>query len=134
VMRRFLPTFALVVACALTTCAIPSFASQRPSSTKLKSTTLKLKVSPTTIKQHSYIKITATITPAKATGLVIGYWRPGTSGTWRGLGVKPALKNGVATATILVNRPAGTYQGEVVYQGSGTYAKSTSNPVTITIQ
>ncbi len=133
-MRRFLPALALATVCALITCAAPSFASQRPASTKLKPTTLKLKASPTTIKQHSTIKITATITPAKATGLVIAYYRVGTSGTWRGLGVKPVLKNGVATATILVNRPPGTYQGEVVYQGSGTYAKSTSNLVTITVQ
>lgn len=132
-MRRFLPTLALVAVCALTTCAVPSFAAERQSSKKLTPTTVKLIVSPTTFKQHSKIKITATVTPATATGLVIGYQRTGTSGAWAGLGVKPVLKGGVATASFIVNSPPGTYQGEVVYQGSGTYAKSTSNVVTLTV-
>lgn len=132
-MRKILPSLVLVAVCALTTCALPSFAAERQSSKKLTPTTLKLKVSATTVAQHTKLTFTAVITPSKATGLVIAYYRPASGGAWIGLGVRPIVK-GVASGTITVNRPAGKYEGEAVYQGSGTYAKSTSNVVTVTVK
>jgi len=88
------------------------------------------------VKPGQTLTMTGTILPAKATGTVTAYGALKASGPFEAIKAEP-VKNGVAQGSEPI--PSG-FKGTVsvwlkaVYNGSGTYAKSTSNIVQITIK
>jgi hypothetical protein len=125
-----MPTLALVTVCAFATCALPSLAAERHLPTKLTPTTIKLKESSSTIKYDEEYSLSVTVSPSKATGTVIFYWRPVPGSGWDELASLP-LVHGAAGGTRKFNK-VGTFEIEAVFQGSKTYEKSTSNVVKVT--
>lgn len=136
--RKTLKSFALIALLSLSALALnpmASMASERPASKKT-ATTIKLKVSATTVKAGQTLTLTADVTPTKATGTVTAYGAFKSSGPWEVI-KSESLHNGVAKGSEMI--PSGfdaTVQIwlKAVYKGSSTYATSTSNVVKVTIE
>jgi hypothetical protein len=129
--RSLLSVFALLTICLVAAQPISLLASSRTSDGKKIHTTTKLKASATTVKENQRFTITATVMPSKAAGKVSLFIKTPSGSTESG--GSTTLRNGTATGHGSLPK-AGKYEFKIVYSGSSTYASSTSNIVTITVE
>lgn len=133
--RRFFALFALISLSAMTFYPMASMAAERES-TKKTATTIKLKVSATTVKPGNPLTMTGVLTPSKATGTVTAYGSFKSTGPWQAIKTVP-VKNGVASGSEDIPKsfkgPLTIYL-KAVYNGSATYASSSSNVIKVVIE
>jgi hypothetical protein len=124
--------FALLTICLVAAQPVSLLASQRHTDSSKTPTTTKLKLSPTTIKEGQKVEVTVTVTPSKATGDVYLYIKP-PSGSYEKVSGHGVLHDGTVSTSGSIDEP-GKFEFKVVYGGSSTYASSTSNVVTLTVE
>jgi hypothetical protein len=97
------------------------------------STSTTLSLSPATVVHGTPVTINATVAPASGSGVPSGDLDLATTDTLplRQTNAIP-LANGTADASVNYF-PGGTYQVTAQYAGDGTYATSTSSPVSLTV-
>jgi hypothetical protein len=96
-------------------------------------TSTALQVSPTTFVHGAFATVTTTVTPTSGSATPTGntVLTSSTAAIRNTPGTLP-LVNGTAT-TSLTTLPGGTYTLTADYSGDGTFAPSTSSPVTLTV-
>jgi hypothetical protein len=129
--RSLLSVFALLTICLVAALPISLQASSWTGGGKKIPTTTKLKASATTVKENQRFTITVAVTPSKATGKVSLFIKTPSGSTE--FGGSTTLRNGRVTGSGSLPK-VGKYKFKIVYSGSSTYASSTSNIVTITVQ
>lgn len=130
--RKPFAILALLILSVLALHPIASMASQRE--TKKTATTIKLKVSATKIAAGKTLTLTADISPSKATGTVTAKGAFSPSGPFETIKTEP-VKKGVATGSEAIPKGiSGTIYLKAFYNGSSTYATSSSNVVKVVIE
>jgi hypothetical protein len=114
---------------SMTMAVVPAMAATR--STAKKPTTTTLTVSPTSYHQGQKGKLTVTVTPKTASGVVFVYYKQLPNGPYTSYKTIPFSK-GVGTGFRTASR-IGTFDIKVVYNGSSSLKPSTSNIVKVTV-